>query len=247
MKHRLILLTASLLVLILVFIAIEALLIMRNGKPVPVPDIPRDEQTLGMGEPLTYLVMGDSTTVGQGAPYEKSYAVQSARYLSERYLVKFTNVGVSGARAEDVATEQLARVKTLKPDVVLLSVGANDTTHFTSNGSVKKSLQATIDGLRALNPEVKIVVTGSPQMGSIPRFPWPARQLAGVRTDQINDVYQSLIAKNDLFFAPIARETGPAFSADPTLFAQDKFHPNERGYALWTPVINKALDSAIPR
>lgn len=237
--------TGTILAALLVFIAVESLIVMLSGKKVPTPTIPKDEQVFGAGEQLTYVVMGDSTTVGHGAAYTESYAYQTAQYLAKNYKVKLKNVGVSGSRAKDVATLQLPEAVKIKPDLVLLSVGANDATHFTKSSSVRQSLQTTIDGLRATNPDVVIVVTGSPQMGSVARFPWPARDFARLRTAQVNKVYESLIIENRLFFAPIAAETGQAFADDPTLFAQDRFHPNARGYALWTPVINRALDEAL--
>ena len=48
-----------------------------------------------------------------------------------------------------------------------------------------------------------------------------------------------------LTFAPIAAETGPQFRRDPSLFAADRFHPNDRGYATWIPVLNRALNQAV--
>ena len=247
MKFRVGIVLLCLVILVALLVTFELLVIKFNGKPVAVPTIPRSKQVFGAGKPLTYVVMGDSTSVGQGTTYDKSYALQTAQHLATSYRVSLTNVGVSGARAKDVTGSQLAKAKSLQPDLVLLSVGANDATHFTSSRTVRASLQKTIDGLRQASPDVKIVVTGSPQMGSVPRFPWPARQLAGLRTKQINNVYASLIAQNNLYFAPIAAETGQAFAADPTLFAQDKFHPDARGYALWTPVINRAIDEALSK
>jgi len=51
-------------------------------------------------------------------------------------------------------------------------------------------------------------------------------------------------ARLGLIFAPIAEKTGPLFRADPSLFAADRFHPNDRGYATWIPVLNEALARA---
>lgn len=217
-----------------------------NGKAVDAPNIPRTTQELGSSGPaLKYVVLGDSTSIGQGTEYKNSYTYQTAEQLAKEYKVSLTNIGVSGARAIDVQKDQLPKAVDLKPDVVLLAVGANDVTHFTSNGTFEKLVQSTIDGLRKDNCNLKIVVTGSPAMGSVSRFPFGARQLAGYRERQLNSVYARLITKNHLYSAPVALRTGPAFAADPTLFAQDNFHPNARGYALWTPVINEALDKAL--
>jgi lysophospholipase L1-like esterase len=244
-KHRILLIVAAVILAFLLFILIEALVIKYRGSPVAAPDIPRASQTLGSGPDLTYVVIGDSTSIGQGTDYSQSYAVAGARHLAQTHRVKFVNVGVSGAVAKDVLDNQLSQAAKYKPDVVLLAVGANDATHFTGGKVIRESVQQTIDGLRKANCRVRIVVTGSPAMDSVPRFPWPAKQLMGLRTRQVNTVFAGLIKQNNLAFAPIAAKTRAAFLADPTLFAADEFHPNARGYALWKPVINSALDGAL--
>ena len=218
---------------------------MNNGKPVDAPKIPRAPITIGSGPKLTYVVMGDSTSIGQGTDYDQSYALNSAVHLAEKYQVTFVNVGISGATAKSVLEEQLAKAASYKPDLVLIGVGANDTTHFTGGKSIQTSMQKIIDGLKAANTDVKIVVTRSPALDSVPRFPWPSKQLMGLRTHQVNKAFQSIIEKNSLTLAPIAEKTRDAFLADPTLLAQDKFHPNSRGYALWIPIVNDALDRAL--
>ena len=83
-------------------------------------------------------------------------------------------------------------------------------------------------------------------MGSIPRFPWQFKQLAGSRTKRLNTVYARIVQETpDIIMIKIAEKTGDAFKKDPTLFAQDKFHPNARGYVYWTTLINQALDQNI--
>lgn len=245
MKHRLVVIAAVVLVVFVLFIIIEVLIIKYNGTPTPTPEVPRGAQELGKGPALTYVVMGDSTSVGEGADYKDSWAVASAQHLSKKYRVKFVNVGISGATAASVVAEQLEKAKTYKPDLVILAVGANDATHFNSGKSIQEALQKTIDGLRQANPDVRIVVTRSPAMDSVSRFPFGAKQLMGLRTRQVNNAFKSIITKNNLTVAPIAEETRDAFLADPTLTASDNFHPNARGYALWIPVVNRALDEAL--
>ena len=144
-----------------------------------------------------------------------------------------------------MATKQLPEAVKLRPDVVLIAVCANDVTHLTSTGEVRRSLTAAIDGLQAANPAVKIVLTGSPQMGSVPRFPQPARAIARLRAGQMNAMVAELASSRGVTFARIADETGPTFDAHPDLFAADKFHPPTAGYQVWTPVLNRAIDAAL--
>ncbi len=197
------------------------------------------------GPPLVYLVMGDSTAAGVGGSYGSGIAVSTARDLGKRFRVRMTNVAVSGARVRDVLRDQLAAAEGLKPDFVLLSVGANDVTHLTRIGSMRADLRTIVQRLKAANPAVKIVLTGSPDMGSPPRIPRLLRGIASCRTRSVNRMFEAEVAQQRLTFAPIAAETGPLFRSDRSLFAEDRFHPNDRGYATWLPVLNKAIEQAL--
>ncbi|HZL07854.1 MAG TPA: SGNH/GDSL hydrolase family protein [Candidatus Dormibacteraeota bacterium] len=245
MKLRIMLILMAVVLALVFFVLAEFLIVKYNGSPVSAPEIPRGPKVLGSGPALTYVVMGDSTSIGQGTNYDHSYALASAEQLAANHKVKFVNVGISGATAKSVLDIQLPQAIKYKPDIVLLAVGANDATHFTSGNSIQMSLQQIIDGLKQANCDVRIVVTGSPAMDSVTRFPWPLKQLMGLRTKQVNAAFSPIIKRNNLTLAPIAIRTRAAFLADPTLLAADKFHPDARGYALWIPVVNQALDQAL--
>lgn len=202
--------------------------------------------TFGSSGPvLRYVVLGDSTAAGVGGAYESGIAVSTARKLATRNTVVMTNLAVSGARLHDVLEGQVQAAARLRPDVVLLSAGANDVTHLTSVGSMRDDLRAIVQTLTAANAGVRIVTTGSPDMGSPPRIPWLLRGIATVRTRQVNRMFREESARYQLVFAPIAEVTGPLFRRDRSLFASDRFHPNDRGYATWVPVLNEALARAI--
>lgn len=247
MKHRIIWIVVSVVVALLLLALVEILVIKYSGHSIPHAYAPRNISLSGQGPELRYVVMGDSTSVGEGTEYASSFAAASVEHLSRTYHVRAANVGVSGAVATDVANTQLTKAAAYKPDLVLLAVGANDARTFVSGRTIQTALQRIIDGLKKANPRVQIIVTGSPAMDVVPRFPWPSNKLMGLRTRQVNSAFAPLIQKDNLTFAPVAAKTGAAFKADPTLFAADKFHPNARGYALWKPVINDALDQALAK
>lgn len=207
---------------------------------------PRAPMTFGSSGPtLQYVVLGDSTAAGIGGTYESGIAVSTARELAKRNTVVMTNFAVTGARIRDVREGQVEAAARLRPDVVLLSVGANDVTHLTSVPSMREDLHAIVQALAAANPHVRIVATGSPDMGSPPRIPWLLRGIATCRTNQVNRMFRLESARHQLEFAPIADVTGPQFRRDRSLFASDRFHPNDRGYATWVPVLNEALARAL--
>jgi lysophospholipase L1-like esterase len=209
---------------------------------------PRMPLSVGtLGAPLTYVVLGDSTAAGVGAAYEDGIAVQTATALSARRQVTMHNFAVSGARMRDVVETQLPQAERVRPDLALLSVAANDVTHLTSIPSMRRRLRETVSRLRAANPAVRIVITGSPDMGSPPRIPWILRGASSLRTRMVNRMFTREARSLDLVLAPIAEKTGPAFRRDRSLFHPDRFHPNARGYALWTAVLNEALAQALAR
>jgi acyl-CoA thioesterase-1 len=229
------------LIILLIIIAVilfQIIYIVVHGKTVSTPIIPRETQTLGTAtDTVIYTVLGDSTSIGQGTTYDKSIARKTAEFLAMNHTVKLTNFGISGALVKDVLTKEVARAATLKPDIVLLAIGANDITHLTKLSTIKHDLIAIIRTLQSSNPHVRIILTGVPQMGSIPRFPWPTNLIARYRTEQVNKVMKQVVTLTNVEFASIAEKTGPIFDKRPDLFAQDNFHPTGDGYAVWLPVL----------
>src|SRR6476660_8507001 len=72
------------------------------------------------GSTLAYVVLGDSTAAGQGAPYENGIAVLTARELAKTRTVMLTNLAISGARTRDILAVQLPAAERLRPDLVLI-------------------------------------------------------------------------------------------------------------------------------
>jgi len=77
--------------------------------------------------PLRMVVLGDSFTFGQGVDYEQSYPAVAGRSLSEAGIeTEILNLGVPGHATPQSVALVRARAAELQPDVVLLSVFAND-------------------------------------------------------------------------------------------------------------------------
>lgn len=207
---------------------------------------PREAVTFGAeGGLLIYAILGDSTAAGVGGSYEHGIAMATSRTLAHGRRVVMTNLAVSGALTNDVLKTQMASSEAIRPDLVLISAGANDVTHLTPVRSIRRDLRAIVRRLRIANPSVAIVITGSPDMGSPPRIPKLLRGVAACRTARINKMMREVALTDRLVFAPIAEITGPMFRRDRSLFSSDRFHPNERGYQTWIPVLDGALAEAL--
>ncbi len=239
------LLLAAILLVPILILVLEVLIVI-SGKREEFQNPERKVSIFGdSNQKLRYLVMGDSTTAGQGGMYDQGIAIQTAKHLSEKATVDLLNTSISGATTQTLIDNQLQEGLTFKPDIVLISISANDLTHLVGVSTLEKNLKIIVESLVKNNCRVKIVLTGTPDMGAVPRFPQPLRSIAGLRAQQQNKLFNDFISTHNLTWAEVAKETGPAFRKDQTLFYTDNFHPNDRGYKLWIDVINPALDEAL--
>ncbi len=233
---------AGIIIVFVLVVGVE-LLVASRGAPQGFQNPSHAPQLFGHAPTtLTYVVLGDSTAAGQGADYQDGIAVSTAQFLAQKQSISLINFGVSGARLQQVLSEQLPLAIAQKPDIVLISASANDVTHLTPTATISKQLRQVIEGLIASNCHVQIVLTGAPEMGSVPRFAWPLNAVAKLRTGEANAAVEQLATSTGVAFAPIAKETGPAFKRRQSqLFSADRFHPNAAGYRLWTDVLTVAL------
>lgn len=228
----------------MVVLVVEVLWIIFCGQRLERPSISRDLRTFGRGRSLRFAVLGDSTAVSMGGDYEQGYAVAVARHLAQKHKITWGNVAIPGARIADVVREQITDIAQLRPDIALVAVGANDVTHFTQLEAVRRSFEELIEKLRAINPDMRIVLTGAPAMGTAPRFMRITRRLMAMRTQAVNRIVIEISKRRRVIFAPIAAETEEIYRAHPELFAADKFHPTTEGYLPWIAVLKRTFDRA---
>jgi lysophospholipase L1-like esterase len=127
----------------------------------------------------------------------------------------------------------------LRPDLILISVGANDTVHLTGRGTFRHTYEELV---RALPSGVPVVLLGVPDMGAIPRFAQPLRAVAGWRGRHLDAEVRRVAGNTGAVYADIAGPTGPPFRRDPgRYFAADDFHPSDAGYGLWAQAVLDVL------
>ena len=186
------------------------------------------------GGPLRMLWLGDSTAAGVGASGpDGALPRQVASRLGRP--VQLTVLAISGAQVEDVIEKQLPKVTALDPDVVFLSIGANDVVHFTSKDSFTSRYRRLLDQLGT----TPVIALGVPDMGAAPRFAQPLRAIAGWRGRALDGRIRGEVAGRDAVkYVDIAGRTGPVMRRDPDrYFALDRYHPNEAGYGLWADAV----------
>lgn len=186
------------------------------------------------GEPIEFLVLGDSTAKGMGADdvsQTVGATIATAVAVFAGRPVHLTNVSVVGATSPDLGAQlDLAFERVRHPAVTLIMIGANDVTSRLSQNDAVEHLAEAVRRLRDTGSQV--VVGTCPDLGVIKPVPQPLRQLArrwsrhlaAAQTRTVVEMGGRTVSLGDLL--------GHEFSDSPkVMFSKDRFHPSSAGYA----------------
>jgi lysophospholipase L1-like esterase len=191
-------------------------------------------------KPLLYIALGDSTAAGVGVSrVEETYPYLVAQALaSERdRCVHVINAAKSGARIADVEAYQLPALIGRKPDVVTMSIGANDATHRTNIIQFQSYYEVVLKRFNGL----EFLVATTPDMAYAPAIQPIYGNIAGAKARDQNSWLKSRIAAHRFKLIDIYTEGKLDFNKDPGLYASDRFHPSAKGYAIWAKLFVKQL------
>jgi acyl-CoA thioesterase-1 len=161
------------------------------------------------------VAVGNSLTEGLGVAEEFAYpAMLEKKLWSSGYRYRVINAGVSG----ETSSGTLARIKwvlTLKPDIVILVIGANDGFRGVAPELIKTNILTIIRGLK----EKKVtVLLGGMQMG---------QNLGKNYITAFEEIYPQVARQEKIALVPFFL-TGVA--ANPNLNQADGIHPTAEGY-----------------
>lgn len=195
--------------------------------------------------PLHFVVVGDSTSVGVGATsLENTYPWMLASHLGTRFRVRLDVIGRSGARMSDAASDLAPRAAALCPDLAMIGIGANDVTHVTPLWKFGRFLGDAIDRLRDSGAEV--IVALGPRFDT-PVIPQPLRSIVRARARAINRTIVRVGRAKGVEVLDLPGALGGAFARDHGLYSDDRYHPGDRGYALWADVMKDKVMAAALR
>lgn len=191
--------------------------------------------------PYTYIVLGDSTAAGVGASdLEHTYPYLISKAIAAQgKAVQVTNLAVTGATIEEVINNQLPQIKTLHPNLITISVGANNATHLTSSSEYAASLKRLL--LTLQESGTPVLMANTPDMGTTPALPAPYRLLAASRAKIQNRLLSELPIPKTIQIVDLYSAGKLDYHTNPTLFAPDLFHPSNSGYQTWSNLFIKAL------
>lgn len=189
----------------------------------------------GQGASIRYIAAGDSTAVGVGASsIENTYTYKVAEYLGTNSKVEYTSIGVIGAKTEDVIGFQLEEIENYYPDMITISIGANDITNLVNEKTIYKNFQIIKERLEK-NTKATIYITNIPYLGGAKLLPFWFRKFIDKKAVRINHALLNL--ESERFKVINIHDEIPRGAET---FAADYFHPSDIGYKNWAKVfLNK--------
>lgn len=200
----------------------------------------------GQGDPLRYLALGDSYTIGEAVQEADSWPNQLAdRIRAAGYKLEDPQiVARSGWTADDLAAG-LQQAEIEPPyDLVSLLIGANNQFRGFSLESYRQELAALLEQAVAYagNRPDRVLVLSIPDWSMTPVGSRFDGDLVAGEIDAFNRV---IIQEADrlgvryIDITPISRNA----EKDPGLVAADGLHPSGKMYGQWVPLV---MEEALP-
>ncbi len=187
---------------------------------------------------FVFVTLGDSTAEGVGASHkEKTFAAIIYNVLKqENKKAKFFNLGRSRAKIRDVIDHQLPQIIDLKPDLTLISVGANDLRARTKISDFERDFEYLIEELKN-KTNSKIIVSSIPDFSNLPSISFFLHFFVKKLIEKFNKVLRKKAEEKNIIFVDLHWGSRVFTKKYPELISEDGFHPSDMGYALWAAVI----------
>jgi lysophospholipase L1-like esterase len=194
-------------------------------------------------EPVRYVALGDSYTIGTGVDPAESFPSQLAGAVDELELV--ANLGVNGWTSADLIRDELPALARSAPGFVTLLIGVNDVVQGVPLARTEANAIVILDALLAALPASRIVVVTVPDYTVTPAgadYGDPVERAAAIRA--INAAMTWLAERRGIAIVDI-HDLSLAAATDRSLVAGDGLHPSGAQYARWVerlvPVVRAAL------
>lgn len=178
------------------------------------------------------VAFGDSLTAGLGVPSEDNWPSRLQRRLDDQgYRYRVVNLGVSGDTTAG-GMDRFESALALKPQIVILELGANDGLRGLPVGQMQHNLANMIELAQAKG--IKVVLAGMqmpPNLGSDYTKPFAA-------------VYATLAQRYKLPLIPFLLDN---VAGNPDLNQGDGIHPTAQGYAPVTDNVWKTLQPLLKK
>lgn len=179
----------------------------------------------------TLLILGDSLTAGYGLQKEQAFPHLLDNKLKEKGYtgIKVVNGGFSGSTTAS-AYGRMKWYMRIKPDILLLELGANDGLRGHQIQSITANLEKTIQF--AMQNNIITVLAGM-------KLPI---NYGSEYTRNFEEMYRKLANKYKITFIPFLLE---GVAGDPKLNLADGIHPNPEGHKIITETVYPYIEALL--
>jgi len=190
--------------------------------------------------PLRIAVLGDSsvTAPGVAGPDEIWVRILANRLAVSRHVI-LDSFAVGGSMAHNVLADQVAPAVETEPDLVLVSVGANDVLRGVPARVFRSNLEQVISALAATGATV--VQSGVGVMGTVPRLYPPLSSIMSRRSGQFDRIHREVAANHGAHVIDQRSDDAALWNRDRSLWAEDYFHVSAAGHARWAETTWRTL------
>ena len=179
------------------------------------------------------LVYGDSLSAAYGLPQEQGWVHLLAQRLHAQKLdYKVANASLSGETTDGGRNRIEAALKTHRPALVIVELGANDGLRGASLDTVRRNLEAIVDACRRANARVLLVGIRMP-----PNY-------GANYTEKFQGVFGEVARSRKV---PLVPSLLDGFSANRELFQADGIHPTAAAQPVMLDTVWKGLRPLLKR
>jgi acyl-CoA thioesterase-1 len=179
---------------------------------------------------MTILFLGDSLTEGYQLAKEDAFPAIIEESLKKKYPdLRVINGGVSGATTAS-GLKRLSWYSKIKPDILVLALGANDGLRGLNLKESEKNLSLVIE--KAKDEKMKILLVG---------MKMPTNYGEPYRT-QFEKLFPVIAKKYSIPLVPFLLE---GVGGKPKLNIADGIHPNPEGHKMMAKTVLKELEKIL--
>ena len=214
---------------------------------------------------LSLMIVGDSAAAGVGSLTQQEAlagklipALQQKSVINAQFdTLSWSLQATTGHTSFDILRRLYVLPTPSQPvDIMVLSVGVNDTTSNVSTAKWQQQLEQIIAIAQRKFGVRELIFSSLPPMAQMPALPSPLNNFIGAKATKLDQVLQDICAKhNDVHymaadFTLMAEKHANGAPIDSAaMFASDGFHPSSLTYGYWAQqlaeLIAQLLDSQL--
>jgi len=210
----------------------------------PSPTLESFDPSGEFGDPdaptLKVAVLGDSSVTAPGVtgPEEIWISLICSRLAETRHIV-MKSFAVGGSMAHDLIAEQMDDTIAFEPDLIFVSVGANDALRGVPVRRFEKNLDHLIG--RLAESGATIVQSGVGVIGTIPRLYPPLSTMMSARAIRFDRAHRKVASRYGTWVVDHRSDDAALWYRDKSLWAADHFHVSAAGHARWADTTWRTL------